>query len=251
MLNRIFALQKMNLIIDIGNTQAKLAVFHKDIMVEKAIIPNGSLRGLKEFALANKCERGIVASVIDLEEKAEAELSSLSIPLLRFSTQTKVPISIAYRTPQTLGTDRLAAVVGAIEKQPNRDILIIDAGTCITYELVNAKGIYLGGNISPGINIRLQSLQEHTGRLPLVKAEGETPDIGFDTQTAIRSGVINGIAKEIDGYIEEFGRKYPGLFVFLTGGDYGNFVTRTKNAIFADNSLVPYGLNRILDYNDK
>ena len=241
----------MNLIIDIGNTQAKLAVFSKDVMVDKTIISNESLSGLKEFALSHKCERGIMASVIDLTKEAEAELSSLSIPVLRFSAQTKVPVSIAYRTPQTLGTDRLAAVVGAIEKKPNRNILIIDAGTCITYELVSSKGVYLGGNISPGISIRLHSLEEHTSRLPLVSAKGDTPEIGFDTQTAIRSGVINGIAKEIDGYIEEFGRKNPELFVFLTGGDYVNFVSRTKNAIFADNSLVPYGLNRILDYNDK
>ena len=135
--------------------------------------------------------------------------------------------------------------------RPSHDLLIIDAGTCITYEFVTAAGEYLGGNISPGLDMRLKALHEHTARLPLIAQEGPTPAIGCDTETAIRAGVVHGIRLEIEGYIRQYQEKYPGLFVFLTGGTCFDFDSRLKNCIFADKYLVPRGLNRILEYNDQ
>ena len=128
-------------------------------------------------------------------------------------------------------------------------MLIIDAGTCITYEVIDAQGNYWGGNIAPGMQMRLHALHEHTARLPLVSAEGPVPGMGYDTETAIRSGVLRGMKYEIEGYIKSMRAKYPKLLVFLTGGDKINFDSKIKNIIFADKYIVPRGLNKILDYN--
>jgi type III pantothenate kinase len=164
--------------------------------------------------------------------------------------RTPLPIKVQYQTPQTLGKDRLAAVVGASFLQPEKDILVIDAGTAITYELIEASGIYLGGNISPGMSIRFKALNHFTGKLPLVQEEKEeVPLIGFSTKTAIQAGVVKGIIYEMDGYINELRSRYPELLVFLTGGHSFYFERRLKNTIFANINLVLTGLNRILEYN--
>ncbi|KAA6311537.1 Type III pantothenate kinase, partial [termite gut metagenome] len=133
---------------------------------------------------------------------------------------------------------------------PGRDILVIDAGTAITYEFIDAAGQYHGGNISPGLQMRFKALHQYAGRLPLVQPEGEMPPIGESTETAIRCGILKGIEYEITGYITNFRSKYPNLLVFLTGGDNFSFDTKVKNSIFADKFLVLKGLNRILNYNN-
>ncbi|MBQ5722460.1 MAG: type III pantothenate kinase, partial [Bacteroidaceae bacterium] len=166
-----------------------------------------------------------------------------------FSHETPVPITNRYRSPKTLGADRLAAAVGARSLKPGKDLLIIDAGTCITYEVIDAKGNYWGGNIAPGMQMRLRALNEFTAKLPLVSAEGNVPGMGYDTETAIRSGVLRGMKYEIEGYIRSMRSKYPKLLVFLTGGDKINFDATIKSIIFADKFIVPRGLNKILDYN--
>ena len=176
--------------------------------------------------------------------------AALAMPVLYVTGQTPAPVAVLYRTPATLGPDRLAAVVGAVTLQPGRPLLVVDAGTCVTYELVDAAGRYVGGNISPGLDMRLSALREHTARLPLVAPMGDIPAMGYDTETAIRAGVVRGIQFEIEGYIRHYREKYPDLFVFLTGGNRLNFDTRLKNCIFADKYLVPRGLDRILEYND-
>ena len=142
-------------------------------------------------------------------------------------------------------------MIGASSLKPNSDLLIIDAGTCITYEVIDARGNYWGGNIAPGMQMRLRALHEFTARLPLVEAEGEVPGMGYNTETAIRSGVLRGMKYEIEGYIKSMRSKFPHLQVFLTGGDHINFDTNIKNSIFSDRYLVPRGLNKILDYNEK
>lgn len=237
------------MIIDIGNTVAKLVAFDGDEPVEEIRTCNDSLSALGAFATKYAFTHGIVGTVKGLTAEAEEQLRSLKIPILRFSPQTPVPITNRYKSPGTLGADRLAAAVGASSLKPGKDLLIIDAGTCVTYEVIDAKGNYWGGNIAPGMQMRLRSLNEFTAKLPLVSAEGDVPGMGYDTETAIRSGVLRGMKYEIEGYIRSMRRKYPHLLVFLTGGDKINFDTTIKSIIFADKFIVPRGLNKILDYN--
>ena len=142
-------------------------------------------------------------------------------------------------------------MVGAQLLQPGKDLLVIDAGTCLTYEFIDAQGNYHGGNIAPGKLMRFKALHSYTAKLPLIEAEGNIPELGYNTETAIRSGVIKGMEFEISGYITHLQKKYPELLVFLTGGDEFSFDTNLKNIIFADKFLVLKGLNRILEYNDK
>ena len=240
----------MKLIIDIGNTVAKLVAFDGDEPVEEVRTSNESLAALGAFAAKYAFTHGIVGAVREITPQAEERLQALHIPLLRFTSSTPVPITNRYRTPQTLGSDRLAAAVGARSLKPGKDLLIIDAGTCVTYEVIDALGNYWGGNIAPGMHMRLRALHEFTAKLPLVEAEGAVPGMGYDTDTAIRSGVLRGMKYEIEGYIRSMRAKYPKLLVFLTGGDKINFDTTLKNIIFADKFIVPRGLNKILDYNN-
>lgn len=240
-----------NLIIDIGNTVAKLAAFEGEELKEVDYTDNRTLEGLPAFCRRHAFGQGILSTVVSLTEEAESRLLALPFPVKRLGVDTPLPIRLCYRTPHTLGPDRIAAVVGAQAAQPGRDVLVIDAGTCITYELLDAEGCYHGGNISPGVEMRLKALHEHTSRLPLVEAEGELPEVGQDTETAIRAGVLKGVAYEIEGYATELKHKYPQLLIFLTGGCRFSFATKLKNAIFADKFLVLKGLNRILIYNNE
>ena len=239
----------MKLIIDIGNTVAKLVAFDGDEPIEEIRTSNDSLSALGAFAAKYAFTHGIVGTVKELTAEAEEQLHNLHIPILRFSHETPVPITNRYRSPKTLGADRLAAAVGARSLKPGKDLLIIDAGTCITYEVIDAKGNYWGGNIAPGMQMRLRALNEFTAKLPLVSAEGNVPGMGYDTETAIRSDVLRGMKYEIEGYIRSMRSKYPKLLVFLTGGDKINFDATIKSIIFADKFIVPRGLNKILDYN--
>ncbi len=240
----------LNLIIDIGNTAAKIAVFDNSEMLEVFTISNQSLDCMKTITDKYAIDKGIVASVIDLNESVLADLSTLSFPLLWLDQNTLLPIENLYESPETLGYDRIAAVVGAYEQFPQKDLLVIDAGTCITYEFIDSKGRYYGGNISPGMQMRFKALHQFTGRLPLVERIGRELPIGRDTDTAIRAGVLKGMEYEISGYIESMKHKYPELLVFLTGGDDFSFDSSIKSIIFADRFLVLKGLNRILNYNN-
>lgn len=240
----------MNLIIDIGNTVAKVALFDGSTLVEVIYDSNQSLDCLSDVYKKYAIQKGIVASVIDLSERALAQLSKLPVPLLWLDERTPLPVINLYETPQTLGYDRMAAVVAANEQFPDKDILVIDAGTCITYEFIDSLGQYHGGNISPGLQMRFKALHQFTGKLPLVALEGRSLLMGKDTETAIRAGVVKGIEYEISGYIGTMKHKYPELLVFLTGGDDFSFDTKLKSVIFADRFLVLKGLNRILNFNN-
>ena len=236
----------MNLIIDIGNSSCKSALFEEGAIKEFHKGSNKYIEILDEWSKIYKIEKAIVSSVIEVPETIVEQLEALSCTYIHFNAQTKMPIKILYKTPHTLGVDRIAAVIGAQGEAPERDILVIDAGSAITYDFLDAQGNYHGGNIAPGINMRLVSLHEHTGKLPLVCPEGDAPAMGYNTETAIRSGVINGIKYEIEGYISEISKKYPSLLIFLTGGDEKILINRIKSRIFADEYLVLKGLNRIL-----
>ncbi len=241
----------VNLVIDIGNSVAKLALFDGPRLVDIYYDSNRSLSTLPYIVGRYTLERAILSSVVRLGETMERQLKALPCAVLRLDSTVPLPVRIRYQSPQTLGSDRIAAVVGAQGEQPGCDLLVVDAGTCLTYELVDAAGNYLGGNIAPGKLMRLKAMNAFTDKLPLVSPDGDVPALGYDTETAMRAGVVKGMEYEIQGYIMDLRRKYPELLVFLTGGDDFSFDTNLKNIIFADKFLVLKGLNRILEYNDK
>lgn len=239
----------MNLIIEQGNTSTKVGIYHQGQLKASYTydIFNQSILPLlsEQYDLKN----GIISSVIGLDDKVISFLEKHLQTFIVLDENTPLPISVNYETPSTLGRDRLAAAVGAYSLQPGRDVLVIDAGTAITYELIESSGTYLGGNISPGLSTRFKALHHYTKKLPLLSEEDEIPFIGTSTKTAIQAGVVTGMIFEIDGYIDALRLKYPTLFVFLTGGHSFYLQGRLKNRIFADINLVLTGLNRILEYN--
>lgn len=253
----------MNLIIDIGNTRAKAFAFEGDEIVE-SMATDHKLTGLVEFAQRMGCRQGIYSSVAHIPREGYEALESLGFPMLQLTGQTPVPVNILYHTTETLGADRIAAIMGARTLQKTGHLLVIDSGTCITYEFLDAENNYMGGNISPGLDMRLRAMHEGTALLPLIDREGEAPEMGYDTATALRSGVVWGIKYEIEGYIRQFCKNYSPVSVFLTGGNVKILGISKESCIFApestigscqdstilvDDYLVARGLNAILAYN--
>ena len=239
----------MNLIIEQGNSATKVAVYDQDNIVFMSNYKDFKEADISQLFNQYPLINGIFSTVI---EHNKALITCLENQLTRFfffDEKLRLPIEVSYQTPETLGRDRIAVAVGANFLQPQKDVLVIDAGTAITFEVVEAPGIYLGGNISPGVIARFHALNRHTKRLPLVEEREIVPLLGTSTETAILSGVVRGIVFEMDGYINELQNKYSGLYVFLTGGHTFYFEKRLKNAIFADKKLALIGLNRILEYN--
>lgn len=241
----------MNLIIDIGNSMAKFVLFEGDEAKKFCYADNETLEGLSRFIATEKPQRAILSTVTALGDEARKRLALLPCPLMELTYQTPIPIRNGYRTPETLGTDRLSAVVGAYTLRPKENILVVDAGTCITYDLIDETGLYHGGNISPGLKMRFAALHQYTNRLPLISENGEVPLVGFDTKTALRSGVINGLRYEVEGYIENLKRQFKQLTLFLTGGDSLQLNKIFNHQFLNDPWLVARGLNRILEYNEK
>ena len=237
----------MILLADFGNTRVKVAVRDGDSLNEIYCGPV-VLDNLKNAVSGVTVDGGMWCAVRPLEKETDEWLRSKGLVPLRWDTP--MPLKNAYSTPQTLGMDRLAAAVGAWSMNPGQNMLIIDAGTAITYDMVTSDGVFQGGNIAPGIGLRLKSLHDHTGSLPLVSAQGDTPWIGYDTATAIRSGVVNGVRNEIKGYIRDAGERYGAVLVFLTGGDAEYFDLIDKSANFVAHNLVIRGLSCIVDYNE-
>jgi type III pantothenate kinase len=177
-------------------------------------------------------------------------LGNLYETCIELDHSTPIPLENSYRTPETLGYDRIAAAVGAYTIYPGKNVLVIDAGTAITYDIVTSEGTFVGGNISPGLDIRFKSLNKYTNRLPQLERPGEKPGLlGSSTSEAIQSGIVNGLLFEVDGFIEAFKGKYAKLQVVLTGGDAKYFEGKLKSSIFVDLNLNLIGLNRILEHN--
>jgi len=239
----------LNLIIEQGNSATKVAVYNQKRMILSSDYNDFSGFDLNQLFDRYPLKNGIFSTVVDIKKELITLLENRLERFFFFDRNVRVPIEIRYQTPETLGRDRIAVAVGANFLHPQKDMLIIDAGTAITYEVVEASGVYLGGNISPGMTSRFHALNRHTKRLPLVEERECVPLLGTSTETAILAGVVNGIAYEMDGYIDEFKSKYQGLYVFLTGGNAFYFEKRLKNAIFAEKKLGLIGLNRILEYN--
>jgi type III pantothenate kinase len=240
----------LNLVLDIGNSRTKVAIFSLGEMVRSFTFNKLSLNGLKELMEEFPgTERAILSSVASVPSPVRNFLKNSFITFLELNSRTPLPIVNGYGTPETLGLDRLAAAVGARVQFPDKDLLVIDAGTAVTFDLIEQSGIFLGGNISPGMRSRFRALNEFTRNLPLVEEADHWPLIGQTTEEAIRAGVLNGMVLEMDGMIDLLKKKYPEIQTVLTGGDAGFFERRLKNHIFAKFEITLIGLNRILEYN--
>ncbi len=238
----------MNLVIDIGNTLTKVATIDsgKIINVDKYEVLSAKI--LDDIIIAHTPSKAIVSSVGNADEQVIKHLEKI-VPTIIFDSTVRIPITNLYKTPQTLGLDRVAAVVGASSLYPSANLLVIDSGTAITYDLINEKAEYLGGAISPGIALRFKSLHQNTAKLPLLQRVDRYELIGTSTTECIESGVLNGITGEVDHYINLLKENYPSLTVVITGGDADFFVNKLKNSIFVHQNLVIMGLNRVLDFN--
>ncbi|MCD7973492.1 MAG: type III pantothenate kinase [Candidatus Azobacteroides sp.] len=242
-------IKTVNLIIDQGNSVVKIALIKHNEIIYFGQIRENIIHYLKKIITEYPVQQAILSSV-SKENKELNHFLEENIPLFYvLNSNTSLPIKICYKTPETLGNDRLAGAIGAHSIKPDKNLLIIDAGTAITYDFIDKNGNFYGGNISPGLYMRFKALHYFTAKLPLVSSEGEIPSFGDTTETAIRSGVVNGIIYEMDSYINEFKKKYDDVFVFLTGGDTFFLAEKLKNSIFADTKLLIKGLNRILNYN--
>lgn len=237
----------MHLIIDIGNNSTKYFLFCGDNIILRGRHHSYDLGFVQDYAAEYNLSGIIVSTVVELDDAIKESVNKVCSNVVWFSHDTPMPVKIDYKTPHTLGTDRLAAAIGAMSLAQGHDILVIDAGSAITIDFIDKEGHFRGGNISPGIKMRLCALHEYTSRLPQIEKDGATPFLGYDTETAIRSGVIRGISHEIDGYISEIKRKFPDVLVFLTGGDEKTLTDNIKSRIFADRFLVAKGLKHILE----
>jgi len=235
----------MNLVIDGGNTRFKAATFSGTQLEKKySFLDPEELKG---FLNPQTFDHAIV-STVSFDGNTMLGWINASHKFL-LTHLLPLPIQILYKTPETLGVDRIAAVCGATDLFWKKDALVIDTGTCITYDFVDRHGNYEGGAISPGIEMRFEALHTFTERLPLVSKTGESNLIGNSTESCIRSGVLNGVIAEMGGIISNYRQLYPDLGVVLCGGDSFFFENKVKPTIFAAPDLVLSGLNRILLHN--
>ena len=240
----------MNLIIDVGNSFVKVAVYQNNIMFERSVVAsNDMLHEAKRYLIKYPIiSKGIISSVGRLDQEQVIALKE-EIELLVLSKDLKLPFENLYQTPKTLGVDRIALVSASAVQYPDKNVLIIAAGTCITYDFINSDNEYLGGAIYPGLRLRYQSLHNLTANLPLLEVDIPESIIGNSTNTSIHSGVVIGAVMEIDGVISEYRQNYPDLTVILTGGDAKFLAKQLKNSIFANSNFLLEGLNVILEHN--
>lgn len=240
----------LQLAIDIGNSRTKLGVFKFRNLVDQKVVNNDDLNQFSSFIPFAGID-GLIISSVNREAEKNLNLSELKCTQVRLSDQLPLPFKMEYETPETLGKDRIAAVAGAMKAFPTSNLLVIDAGSCITYDFLTADYRYLGGAISPGLQMRLKAMHQLTDALPLIQWEGsELPQmIGKSTISSMLSGAINGAVGEIKSFITTYQRQYNELKIVLTGGDANLFEIELKNGIFADPNLVLKGLNEILIYN--
>lgn len=244
--------KKMTLAIDIGNTKIKVAVFEQDTIIEKDIIVLSELEKCLEKKLKKykNLAFSVLSSVSNCPNEA-LELLKNKTKLLIISQESKFPFLNHYKTPLTLGLDRKVLVSGASIKFPNQNCLIIDAGSCITYDFIDEKSNYFGGAISPGIQMRYKALNNFTSKLPLLEKEYPSKLIGNSTNQSIHSGIINSIVYEIKGFIASYSKEYKDLTIILTGGDADFLAKRLKSTIFANSNFLLESLNLLNQYNLK
>ncbi len=239
----------MNLILDIGNTRAKLAVFEENTLVElKKCSEKKIIKKIKKIIEKYAITNSIVSSVQKTNMEVINFLSKNS-NLIVLSSKTKIPFNNHYATPKTLGVDRIALIASAVKKFPNQNVLVIDAGTCITYDFVSDKKDYYGGAISPGIQMRYNAMNNYTKKLPQLEPKEIKNEEGNTTKKAMHKGVMQGVFYEIEGFIANYKAKNDNLTVVLTGGDKKILSNLLKSSIFAHSNFLLLGLNYILNYN--
>ncbi len=244
----------MKLIVDIGNTFSKLAVFDGDSIAEFRTINGLNIDDIRNLLVDFK---GISSSIISSVTIHDTKINKLLVEKgrsIELDAGTPVPFINKYGTPNTLGKDRIAIAAAATTLCPKQNTLIIDAGTSVTYDFVNAKGEYLGGGISPGLKMRFDALHNFTGKLPLIELPNYNEKIelvGNSTEASILSGVVNGLTSEIENIVYQYNTLYPELKTIISGGDYKYFERLVKSNIFATPNIVVTGLKSILDFNEK
>ncbi len=238
----------ITLCFDFGNTRLKCAVFEDKQFKELLVLGNDSTDTIQQLIDRYHPERAILSSVIDNNPEAEKLLAYKTV-FHKLGHESKLPITTPVGKPATIGTDRLAMVVAAVDLYPKKHNLVIGLGSCITFNFVNKYHQFLGGSISPGLEMRFKSLNQFTAKLPLVEANWNFPLVGYDTESNILSGVVLGMAKEIDGIIDLYSDKYSNFNVHLTGGDTAFFGSLLKKEIFADPYLIYKGLYAISEFN--
>ena len=238
----------MKLIIDIGNTAVKTALFEGKQLISSASFDECTLLNTLGFVANYTISSAIISSVKVLNDEVEKVIKHFNALFL--DEKTPLPITIDYKTPNTLGKDRIAAVAGASKLFPNQDVLVLDAGTCLTIDFISKEKVYKGGRISPGIAMRYKSLHKFTGKLPLCEFSEKSMIMGKDTNSSIISGVQQGILAEVSEIINVYKKENKQTIIAVTGGDCFFFEKELKNSIFANPFLVMEGLNEILDYNE-
>jgi type III pantothenate kinase len=234
---------------DFGNTRMKVAVFQENMIEQVLVLDDDSSESIQSLIDQHNPDRSILSSVIDHNPEVETLLGSQTA-FHKLSHLTRLPFTSPVGKPETIGADRLALSAGAVHFYPGKHVLVIALGTCITYNFINKFKELTGGGISPGLEMRLKSLQHYTAKLPVVKAEYDAPLIGYDTATNILSGVVLGMAFEMDGFINEYSSKFSNFNVVLTGGDMVHLASHLKNKIFADPDLIFKGLYAISELNN-
>lgn len=233
---------------DFGNTRLKCAVFNNDEIKNVITLDDDSNKTIENLLKKYKPNKSILSSVIEHNTGIEEVLSENTV-FHKLTHLSKLSFTTPVGKPETIGADRLALVAAAVYFYPNKHNLIIALGSCITYNFVNKFHAFLGGSISPGLEMRFIAMHQFTSKLPVAKADSNFPLIGYDTKTNLQSGVILGMAKEIDGIISEYALRYSNFNVHLTGGDMGFFVPHLKKKIFANPHLIYKGLYAINEAN--
>jgi type III pantothenate kinase len=236
------------LVLDIGNTQSKYGLFYKNSLVQAGVCSDWMQDDWQNFTAKHDFSTVFIGSVGPTTKQILLFLPN-NIKIYFVDQTTKYPFSSTYSDINSLGVDRRAAISGAITIYPQKPLLIIDAGSCITYDFVDVNGVHQGGAISPGRSMRYQAVHLGTAKLPLVNPVDEMPNIGTSTKTSIHLGVEFGVIAEIKGQIDRFSKEFGDFTTILTGGDSDFLIKKIKNGIFANSDLNLVGLYRLLTFN--
>jgi type III pantothenate kinase len=234
--------------LDFGNTRQKAALFSEGVLQEIIILDDPLTEWVERLLEQYHPEQVILSSVINHDPALE-DLLAARTGFHKLSNQSKLPFTLPVGKPETMGADRLAIAAAAVHLRPGQHNLVIALGSCITYNFINKDHQFMGGSISPGMEMRFKAMHQFTAKLPLVKGTWNVPLIGYDTATNLQSGVVYGMAKEIDGTIDEYQKRFSNFNALLTGGDLGFFEPHIKNKIFADPYLIFKGLYAISQVN--
>jgi type III pantothenate kinase len=239
----------ITLCLDFGNTRYKVAVFDNDTLKEVVILNDNTVEHLRSIVEIKKPKRSILSSVVNHPEEVE-DLLKQNTHFHKLNSESKLPFTIPVGRPETVGADRLAIAAASVFLFPGLNNLAIGLGSCITFNFINQFHEMLGGSISPGMEMRFKAMNQFTAKLPMAEGDWNVPLIGYDTKTNLQSGVVLGMAGEIDGIINLYRERYSNFNVLLTGGDIPFFEPHLKNEIFADPDLIFKGLYAISQIND-